>query len=62
MQTERAQYQYPQSQYPQPRYPQNQYPQQHTLNPGQVEILDAKDKEEDLDMEEAKLYVIIVGN
>ena len=34
----------------------------NTLNPGRVEILEAKDKEEDLVMEKAKLYVIIVDN
>ena len=34
----------------------------NTLNPWGVEILEAEDKEEDLVVEEDKLYVIIVGN
>ena len=34
----------------------------NTLNPGGVEILEAEDKEKDLVVEKAKLYVIIVGN
>ena len=33
----------------------------NTLNPGRVEFLEVEDKEEDLVVEEAKLYVIIVG-
>ena len=34
----------------------------NTLNKGGVEIIEFEDKEEDLVMEEAKLYVIIVDN
>ena len=61
MQVEWDQPQYSQAHCPHTHYPQNQYPQQQYPQPRGVKILETEDKE-DLVVEEAKLYVIIVDN
>ena len=62
MQVEWDQAQYPQAWYLHPQYPHNQYLQQQYPQQRGVESLMVEEKEEDLVVEEAKLYVIILDN